>query len=146
MFLTESHARHPVMSALAGEDQHVWTYVNLTINRPWFFAMYSLRLPEGEVGETVLLSSVDQVSQLLGQESDAVEVRQLMLISPGHVNHGGNWRMEPLHEIWRGRVADRSDQVLMYQLADGRRYIEGHWGDAELPQLSDLTCLASFPA
>lgn len=132
------------MSALAGQDRDIWSYVHLTLSRPWFFATYSLNSPQGQVGETALLSSVEQVSQLLEGGSDSVEVQQLMLVSPGELNRAGSWQMEPLLEIWRGRLADSNDRVLMYRLADGRHYIDCHRQEVELSQLSDLACLATF--
>lgn len=146
MFVTASSTRHPILSALAGEGQEVWTCVNLAINRPWFFATYSLYLPQGEIRESVLLSSIDQVNQLLGQDRDTMEVQQLMLVSPGYLNGAGHWRMEALSEIWRGRAAGLGDEVWMYHLADGRQYIEGWRTQDELPELTDVACLASFQA
>lgn len=144
MFQTESNAHHPFLSALAGENRDVWTYVNLPLNRPWFYAMYSVNLLEGGIDETVLLSSVDQVTDLLHQCSTEIKVRQLMLVSPGSLNQTGHWRMEPLKEIWRGQLTDGGNQIDMFRLADGRHYINCHIQYLDLSQISDLTCLASF--
>ena len=52
--------------------------------------------------------------------------------------------MEPLQEIWRGRLADTGNQIEMYGLANGGHYIDGHFRDVELSEISDLACLASF--
>ena len=68
----------------------------------------------------------------------------MMLVSPGYFNKQGHWCMEPLQEIWRGRLADTGNQIEMYGLANGGHYIDGHFRDVELSEISDLACLASF--
>lgn len=122
MFLTSINARDPMMSALAGEDQHVWTYLNLTSARPWFLASFRVETPESEITETVFLAYVEQVCDLLRQQQDDFQVTQLLLVSPGWLNESGNWLMQPLQEIWLG---DRGiGRAYMYCLPDGTQYID----------------------
>lgn len=139
MFQTESHARHPLMSAIAGEGQHVWSYVNLVTNQPWFFASYILHTPDGDLSENVMLSMADQVVDLVKQSKHVVRLKSLMLISPAELNKSKTWMMEPLTKIWEGRVVETDRHALVYDLASGKRYIDS-FEKLELSQLCDLQC------
>ncbi|MBP2666362.1 MAG: hypothetical protein H6Q76_1342 [Firmicutes bacterium] len=131
------------MSAIAGENQHVWTYVNLALNTPWFCASYVQRTPDGEISETVLLSSANQITELFSRYAGSIKVTQLMLVSPARVNKTETWLMEPLREVWQGRSTKNSNAVFMYCLADGRRYVDSlePYEDSELV---DLDCVVHF--
>lgn len=125
MFRTSDHSRHPVLSALAGPGGHVWSYVNLTHEKAWFFASYLVRKSDTSTWpETILLSSVDQVSELCRGFSDTIENTRLMLVSPVRVNQTDTWLMEPLKEVWCGRDPMYDDDVFVYKLVDGRQYLD----------------------
>lgn len=141
MFQSSSTARHPILSAIAGDDQHVWTYVNLAVNRPWFLLAYALHTSEGDIDENVLLSSPEQVVDLLRRNGNEITVSQLMLVSPKHLNQSEHWQMDPLVEIWRGQRGNCG--TLTYRLADGRQYIHAS-GALEPSPLENPTCLVSF--
>lgn len=143
MFKTTSHAHHPFMSAIAGDGQQVWTHVNLISALPWFFATYLQPSLDGPVLKTLLLSSVDQVADLLkDNEEESIEISELMLVSPSYLNHTEGWLMEPLTEIWHGRLNnDSDDYAFIYFLASGKRYVdslESH----DFLKISELKCLA----
>lgn len=125
MFRTSDHARHPVLSALAGQGGHVWSYVNLTQDKVWFYASYQVRKSEmGTWPETILLSAVDQVRELCRGFDGVIENIELMLVSPGYVNQTDAWKMDPLHEIWCGQDPKHRNNIFVYVLSDGRRYID----------------------
>lgn len=126
------------MSAIAGEGKHVWTFVGLVVNRPWFLVTYSR---EGEGCETLLLSSVDQVVDVLAKHRQEINVDQLQLVSPKSLNRSENWLMEPLSEVWRS--AAENDKVMVYYLEDGRCYIDS-FRLPESSQTGDLACIIRF--
>lgn len=131
------------MSAIAGDNQHVWTYVNLALNAPWFCASYVQRTPDGVISETVLLSSPNQIAELVSRNADSIAVTQLMLVSPSRLNKTETWQMEPLCEVWRGRSTKNNAAVVMYRLTDGRRYVDSS-ESSEPSELVDLDCVVSF--
>lgn len=141
MFQTAASTRHPLMSAVAGEDQHVWTQVLLTTNQPWFYASFSRKADEISMTETILLSLPPQVIDLLKRDGTDITVKQLMLVSPGHVNKTGTWKMDPLREIWRGRPSTENRNVFHYVLEDGRCCCE-HKESIESPADDDFICVA----
>jgi hypothetical protein len=127
VFRTSDHARHPVLSALAGPGGHVWRYANLTHEKVWFYASYEVQKTETSAWpETILLSSVDQVKELYNGFQGVIDDVKLMLVSPGSVNRTAAWKMDPLSEIWCGRDPESQDNVFVYGLVDGRRYIDSH--------------------
>jgi len=141
MFQSTSNARDPMMSAIAGEDQHVWSCISLTVNHPWFLVTYVLHTPEGDIRETALLSFPAQFADLLSKNGNELTVIQLMLVSPRHLNKSDDWRMEPLAEIWR--VTKGNSTSLTYRLADGRQYSD-ELGFVEPGEIKQRTCLVRF--
>jgi hypothetical protein len=145
VFQSVSLARHPVMSALAGENHHVWSQLTLTANLPWFYASFALHTPDGSLIETVLLSSVDQVIDLLSKNGGEISIYQLFLVSPGYLNKTDHWRMEQLNEIWQGQIGTGKYSVCLYRLADGRVYSTEE-GLIDASSLRHGACLVSFKA
>jgi hypothetical protein len=132
------------MSAFAGKGEHVWTYVNLTHETVWFCASYVIRKPDTCAWpETMLLSSVEQVTEVCRNFRELIEVTRLMLVSPGRMNKTDDWLMEPLKEIWCGRDHRHGDKVFVYTLVDGRHYIDSIRA-VEYSELLDLECLVGI--
>lgn len=144
MFRTSDHSRHPVLSALAGRGGHVWSYVNLTHEKVWFYASYWIRKSETSAWpETILLSTADQVGELFHGFREQITDTRLMLVSPGRVNQTDDWLMEPLKEIWCGREPVHQDKVFVFVLIDGRRYIDAKRA-VGYAELLDLECIVSI--
>lgn len=143
MFQTASHAEHPLMSAIAGEGQQVWTYVNLAANVPWFYASYFLHTPEGDIWENIMLSTVEQVADLMAQDKHMVKMKSLMLVSPSRLNKSNGWLMEPLAKIWDARIGETDHHAQIFELAGGTKYIDS-FQDLELTQLCDVRCIVRF--
>lgn len=122
MFQTASYSRHPVMSVLAGDEMHVWSQVSLILNRAWFYSTYEVHTPDSSMIDTILLSSINQVIELLQKNGSEITVRQLMLVSPNYLNHTKSWQMEPLSEIWECQIGTEQCISYTYVLADGRHY------------------------
>ena len=128
------------MSAVAGADQDVWSYVSLTVNRPWFFVEFALHTEDGDIDEQMLLSEPEQVVDLFRRNGTEITVGQLMLVSPRHFNKTDRWQMDQLVEIWRAKHGRRT---FMYRLADGRECLdESGVGSGRNPE--ELTCLVRF--
>lgn len=132
------------MSALAGKGENVWTYVNLTHQTVWFYASYVVRKPDTCAwSETMLLSSVEQVTEVCRNFRELIEVTRMMLVTPGRMNKTDDWQMEPLKEIWCGRDPKHGDKVFVYILVDGRHYVDSICA-VEYSELQDLECLISI--
>ena len=129
------------MSALAGEGQNVWNYISLTLSKPWFLVSYIAHSHEGDIGETLLLSCPSQVVDVLKKSTQEIEVRQVQLVSPKHLNNSLQWQMDPLLEVWRGTGENAG--AYTYVLEDGRQYINT-LGVVDSAQTNNMTCLFRF--
>lgn len=130
------------MSALAGNDQHVWSCVSFTSNRAYYFVTYTAYWPEGALGKNILLSSISQVIEFMKENGKQYFINQLILVSPQHINKSPYWRMDPLLEIWSD--VHRDGQLLIYRLADGRQYVD-ELAIFEPTQTDRMKCLLRFP-
>lgn len=122
MFLTAHSDRHHVKSRIAGAGYDVWTQVTLNMPFPWYCLTYARHdAADDGLSTTTLLSSAEQVREFLDADQ-SINVAQVLLISPPQLNQTGDWQMEPLQAVWRGRPSDNSFFVYQYVLQDGRRY------------------------
>jgi len=143
MFCTVSQAKNKFLTAAAPPGEEVWNFATLSVNRPWFFVSYSLRLPEQSLDESALLSLLKDLISLLKDDDRNIAVRAVLVVTPGEVNGSGNWKMEPLKAVWQGRDLNTDSPVVMYQLVDGRKYYFTS-GTGESLNLSDLTCVLNI--
>lgn len=122
MFQTTSLARHPIMSKIAGENEHVWSFVTLAVNAPWYFATYEDEI-DGEILRLdIMLSTYQQVADLLSKQSSSFRVTDLLLATPGHVNKSDNWQLDPLEEVMIGVDSQTKFKFSVYRLANGTSY------------------------
>ena len=124
MFRTIFSDRHPIKSAIAGHGCDVWTRATLTLDIPWFCLSYS-STSEATYGlsGTELLSKPDQVAEFLSDTDAKIQIDQLLLVSPPRLNGTQQWLMEPLAEVWQGRLENNFFYVPVYVLQNGRRYV-----------------------
>lgn len=144
MFQTADSSRNPIFSSLAGEGRHVWSAVTLPLNRPWFFVPYTSLTEDGPHTSSIMVDSTSQITELTCLIGDQFRLDDVLLVSPGWVNHTDGWKMEPLEAVWEGQDPIRGTKVQMFCLTDGRRYL-GTPMDVEPSSLVDLVCVVSIP-
>lgn len=123
MFQTAKESHEPMMSAIAGTDQDVWNCVSITSFRPVFLTTYEMATSDLNVRRTVLLSTVEQVIELLNMNSADFFVDELQILTPSHMNDSRGWLLEPLSEVSVGEN-DKHGLTLMYKLTEGGAYID----------------------
>jgi hypothetical protein len=123
MFQTTKDSRDPMMSAIAGSDQDVWSCLTFTSFRPIFLATYEMATSEGNVRRTVLLSNVEQVIELLNMNDVGFFVDELQILTPSHMNDSKGWLLQPLREVSVGE-SDKHGPILVYKLSEGGAYID----------------------
>ena len=124
MFQTTSIAKHPIMSAIAGENEDVWTFVTLALSAPWYFVTYEEKIEGERHLADVMLSSSKQVADLLSQQSRVLKVTDLLLASPAKLNKTSGWCMEKLEEVLTGTDPQRVFRYTVYKLANGKTYLD----------------------
>lgn len=123
MFQTDLNSCHPLMSALAGDNQKVWTNLTLTSWKPYFLVVYSVATPEGPIRQTRLLSNVDQVADLVSKNDIGFFVEEIQLFTPFMINEAGKWKLECLEEVSTGED-EFGIHRYMYTMANGERYFD----------------------
>jgi hypothetical protein len=144
MFRTTSADRHPIKSAIAGHGCDVWTRATLTLDIPWYCLSYS-STSEATIGlsGTELLSKPDQIAEFLSDTDANIRIDQLLLVSPPRLNGTQQWLMEPLAEVWQGRLGNSFFNVPVYVLQNGRRYVGAPNCD-DWQALQELRLLVQF--
>lgn len=143
MFRTADHARHPILSSFAGKGEHVWSYVNLTHETVWFCASYIVHKSDTCAWpETLLLSKVEQLTDLYRNFKGLIEVTRLVVVTPPRINKTSDWHMDPLREIWCGRSPRYDENVFVYRLDDGCEYIDAPY-PLEYTDLLEPQCIVS---
>ena len=143
MFATDLRAQHPVLSAFMGAGRPVWTSVHLTCFRPWFLATYRIDDEEVSIGETVMLSNVGQILDLVAQVGGAESGTRVSLVHPIHDGGPDRWKLTPIRRLWK--VVGRDDAPVgdAFDLADGTRFWDSFGLGADSPH--ELALLLELP-
>lgn len=143
MFQTTSLARHSIMSEIAGEDEDVWNFVTLAVNAPWFFATYQDEIEGTILRSNVMLSTYQQVADILKQQNKSFKVTDLLLATPGFVNKSESWRLEPLEEVMIGIDPKTRFRYSVFKLTNGTCYFDCP-SDCESPTKNNLQAVVKF--
>lgn len=143
MFCTVSQGKNKFLTATAPPGEEVWNFATLTSSHPWFFVSYSLRVAEEWVDESALLSLLRDLIGLLDSDEGHIVVQTVMLVTHSDINGSGAWKMERLKAVWKGKDQKKDSPVIIYQLADGRRYFSPSAVE-ESGDLTDLTCVVNM--
>jgi len=122
MFVTDIRARDPVLSQFMDEGQTVSTSVCLSGFRPWFLASYQLRDGVVSIGQTVMLTEVAQVLDLITQVGGADNGTSVSLVQPLRDAGPDRWKMTPIRKIWKAVACDATPAFDVFDLADGARF------------------------
>lgn len=120
MFLTFDHAEVPMGALLKGG--HSWRYVEYPTIYPWFHVTLT------EVDETQRRPTTFHIYQaadlieLATSAAPQLQIEQVLLVSPGHLNGTGAWQMDELSEI--AEVNLEGGSSLIYRLFDDRVLFE----------------------
>jgi hypothetical protein len=99
-----------------------WPFVKLELAIPWFY----LQLVEGDGQATfrsmMLVPSTDLLVELTAIQDDDLWIEQAQLVTPGHINNTGQWKMERLLELHLIRDAQGGDAGNLYRVEGGGTY------------------------
>jgi len=132
-----------MMSEIAGEGEDVWKFITLAVNAPWFFATYQDKIEGVILRSNVMLSTYQQVADLLKQQNKSFKVTDLLLATPGFVNKSERWRLEPLEEVMIGIDPKTRCRYSVFKLANGTCYFDCP-PDCESPTQNNLQAVVKF--
>ena len=100
MFETADYAEMPLPSCFSEEGERLWAHVRLQIHVYWFYVVYGVLSSDGkeiEQSQIVFFPYIEQLTKLTSTQQ--VTLIEVQLVSPGHLNGEGLWKMKPLKEI-----------------------------------------------
>ncbi|MCP5016330.1 MAG: hypothetical protein GY938_13815 [Ketobacter sp.] len=125
MFETHESARLAIPVGFADHGEYVWGYAYTRLFMHWFHAVVRSKYEHNEYQESrnLLLTQADDIVTL--NKSDEWEIKEVSLVSPGHMNKSSHWQMGLLDEILVGRESqlDHEQYGYIFVLNDGQRYI-----------------------
>lgn len=125
MFFTRDNDEIPVPIEIAEPGEHYWNNVQLRLFINYYLVTFVVDDPnEGGLKSTLLFLYFDHVLAI----ADEFEVEQIALITPGHENGSGGWKMESVLEVWRASEPglDETDTAVLWVTETGERYVESH--------------------
>ncbi|WP_342246765.1 hypothetical protein [Pseudomonas sp. OTU5201] len=129
MFLTFEHAEVPVGALLRGG--HSWRYVEYLGRYPYFHVSALDLDEEGARTTTLLIYTVPDLVDLAAAKANGWKIQQVQLVSPGHMNGTGEWRMEKLKAVEGIELARGTSYA--YVLKSGTTYFD-HEASKNLPR------------
>lgn len=143
MFFTRDVDEIQVPIGIAEPGGHYWNDVQLRLFITYYLVTFVVDDPdEGGVMSTLLCLYFDHVLAV----ADAFEVKQIALITPGHENGSGGWKMESVREVWRASEPglDETGTAVLWVTETGERHVESHRDTTE-SRLIDLRKVYDVP-
>ncbi|WP_201192448.1 hypothetical protein [Pseudomonas fluorescens] len=106
MFLTFEHAEASVGALVQGG--HMWRYVEYLTERPWFYVTLLEPDEESPRRAVYLIPMLEDLLELANAGEQGWTLLQVFIVSPGHLNGSGNWKMNELVSISRVYSSVRS--------------------------------------
>jgi len=126
------------MPELGDRGKHWWNFVQLSFHLPWFHVAYQTVAADSNV-QVMFLPHIDQLIELSSNKE--FKIIQVDLVSPGHVNDKGIWKMEPIKEILYAEEPNISHEqtAFVYVVLNGDRYVFSMLSTAESELLNVRT-------
>lgn len=134
MFIT-NEANRSAFSSLCGESGgNYWRAVELGLHTPWFVVTL-IHHPSGEeegdgvsYSRTLFLSNVNDAIELAKAAETSCEVQSVQVVTPGHINHSRDWKMEPLRTVWTAVEPTDEDVVVeILETISGVTHYQSHF-------------------
>lgn len=130
MFETHDEAEVPIPPVFGDPGLRMWSYVKCRLHVPWFHVVcrftYEDKADEEAhaLREMMFLTQVEQLLQLQ-EGGPRIQIEEIDLMTPGHMNGTDRWKLEPLAEVWEGIEPETDGQrTLVYVLDNGTRYVD----------------------
>lgn len=107
MFITNRALKSPISHLFLGEPgDQFWLATELAFFIPWFLVTIRQAEPAYDddavsVGRAMLLTEFADVERLVQECSGGPNrIESTLVVTPGHLNGTGEWKMEPLEAVW----------------------------------------------
>lgn len=122
MFKTYESAS--VFNPLADVSEKYWSYIELTVNHPWFLVKILIQDDEYPSNSTLFLNTTDQLLDL--DMRNDLKIAEVHVVSPPHKNKEKTWKMHQVAKILKGsqRYKDFDAPVFKYVFTDGNELVD----------------------
>ena len=130
MFNTKEDFRSPLSALMSVDGDTAWLAAELALEVPWFMVVFVQPTPAGhEVvlmrNRTMMFAHIQDVESLLAEHAKGrVKVVSVLVVTPGHLNGSGRWKMEPLKAVWMVQepCLEGPPTSEMYETDEGVKY------------------------
>ena len=130
MFETNNTSRMHNPLSLLGDANHLWAHVSLRIHVPWFYVVFSMSYEDGSRKSDILF--VSNIDDVIGMNHEPlIQLEEVYLVSPGHLNKSSKWLMEPLGKLLVGLEPEHDQYAHIYVVENGNRYLDSALGSKE---------------
>ena len=108
MFNTKEDFRSPLSALMSVDGDTAWLAAELALEVPWF-----------------MFAHIQDVESLLAEHAKGrVKVVSVLVVTPGHLNGSGRWKMEPLQAVWMAQEPSVEGPPTgeMYETDEGVKY------------------------
>lgn len=121
MFRTHRHAEIPI-NTLYGDGIQLWSAVEHSLHAPWLYVTVLEQQHEQTFRNMLLVQEVTVFEALLCAQNEEMQVEDVQLVSPAHMNDSTGWRMEALSEL--AQLNHSGMACFIYQVVGGKRYLD----------------------
>lgn len=130
MFCTKDSDKSPLSVLATTPGETYWVAAQLVQNTPWFMVMAQQALPTGEketmmFGGTKLFGRIEEVERMMAAHAQGhLEIESILVVTPGYINGGPSWKMEPLKAVWMAEQASAPGRrvIEIYETDEGVKY------------------------
>lgn len=130
MFNTKEDFRSPLSALMSVDGDTSWLAAELALEVPWFMVVFVQPTLAGhEVvlmrSRTMMFAHIQDVESLLAEHAKGqVKVVSVLVVTPGHLNGSGRWKMELLKAVWMAQEPSVEGPPTgeMYETDEGVKY------------------------
>lgn len=120
MFATTEFARAQIFELDPDGVEQLWWFVENRTNQYWFHVSYRNKLDEHKIENTIHISHLNHLLEFQGTEN--IEILEVELVTPGHINGSGRWQMDMLVKVEKAVDPIDDQQLLAFTLQNNVVY------------------------
>ncbi|MBL1321032.1 MAG: hypothetical protein COA63_008245 [Methylophaga sp.] len=122
MFETLDNAEIVLPSENKEDLLRSWKYIFRRSKTSWLYATSHVVNEALSFDVSVFVPDIHEVMAL--QEQDRLELYDVYLVSPGHINNSSLWQMERIKSVEMGHEPYSGEEIYVYVLDNGERRVD----------------------
>jgi len=109
--------------------EYLWSYISMSLHSPWFFVTYTQHEGDESLQQILFIMFAEDLEDL--KKVEGIQINNVYLVSPPHLNKSDHWRMESLEKILTGLEPEYDQPRYVYILENGNRYLDSGFCEKE---------------